>query len=73
MFHLNQDAIRFFEGLIELDESYLGSAHKGKRSRGAAGKVIIFGLLKWYGKVYTITVPDLNQPNTCYHKENYAW
>lgn len=37
MFHLDQDAIERFEGLIELDESYFGGSRKGKRGRGAAG------------------------------------
>ena len=58
MFHLDRDAIEVFQGQIELDESYLGGARKGKRGRGAAGKVIVFGLLKRNGKVYTVIVPD---------------
>ena len=58
MHHLNQDAIEVFEGQIELDESYFGGARKGKRGRGAAGKVIVFGLLKRNGKVYTVIVFD---------------
>jgi len=45
-------------GKIELDESYFGGRRKGRRGRGAAGKVIVFGLLKRGGKVYTVTVPD---------------
>lgn len=40
------------------DKSYFGGARKGKRGRGAAGKVIVFGLLKRNGKVYTAIVPD---------------
>lgn len=51
MFHLDQDAIEVFQGQIELDESYFGGARKGKRGRGAAGKVIVFGLLN--SVVYT--------------------
>jgi transposase len=31
---------------------------KGKRSRGAAGKVPVFGLLKRKGKVYTTVIND---------------
>ncbi len=31
---------------IELDESYFGGVRKGKRGRGAAGKVPVFGILK---------------------------
>ena len=40
-------------GEIEVDESYFGGKRKGKRGRGAAGKIRIFGLLKRGGKVYT--------------------
>src|SRR5665647_835285 len=36
----------------EIDESYFGGHRKGKRGRGAAGKVPVFGLLKRGGKVY---------------------
>ena len=43
-------------GDIELDESYFGGARKGKRGRGAPGKVIVFGILKRGGKVYTKVV-----------------
>jgi transposase len=35
-----------FDGEIEVDESYFGGKRKGKRGRGAAGKVHVFGLLK---------------------------
>ena len=40
-------------GEIEVDESYFGGRRKGKRGRGARGKVRVFGLLKRGGKVYT--------------------
>ena len=33
-------------GEIEADESYFGGKRKGKRGRGAAGKVPVFGILK---------------------------
>ena len=45
-------------GEVEVDESYFGGARKGKRGRGAAGKVPVFGLLKRGGHVYTIAVKD---------------
>ena len=32
-------------GEIEIDESYFGGERKGKRGRGAAGKVPVFGIL----------------------------
>ena len=47
-----------FEGEIEADESYFGDARKGKRGRGAAGKIAVFRLLKRNGKVYTVVVPN---------------
>lgn len=45
-------------GQIEVDESYFGSRHSGKRGRGAENKTIVFGLFKRNGKVYTEIVPD---------------
>jgi len=47
-----------FTGEVELDESYFGGIRKGKRGRGAAGKVPVFGILKRGGKVYTQVIPD---------------
>ena len=47
-----------FHGEIEVDESYFGGKRKGKRGRGAAGKVPVFGILKRGGKVYTKVIPD---------------
>ncbi len=43
-------------GEIEADESYFGGHRKGKRGRGAAGKIAVFGLLKRGGKVYTAVI-----------------
>ena len=43
---------------LELDESYFGGRRKGKRGRGAAGKVAVFGILERDGKVCTVAVPD---------------
>ena len=47
-----------FYGEIEVDESYFGGHRKGKRGRGAAGKIPVFGLLKRGGKVYAAVVPN---------------
>ena len=41
----------FLAGEIEVDESYFGGVRKGKRGRGAGGKVPVFGLLKRGGRV----------------------
>jgi transposase len=46
------------DGEIEVDESYFGGHRKGKRGRGAAGKVPVFGLLKRGGKVYVLPIPN---------------
>ena len=47
-----------FAGEIEVDESYFGGHRKGKRGRGAAGKVPVFGLLKRGGKVYAVVIAN---------------
>ena len=45
-------------GEVEVDESYFGGRRKGKRGRGAAGKMPVFGLLKRGGKVYACVIKD---------------
>ena len=45
-----------FEGSVELDESCFGGRRKG--SCGAAGKVVVFGILKRNGRVYTVVVDN---------------
>jgi transposase len=56
--HVELQATEIFDGAVELDESYFGGARKGKRGRGAAGKVVVFGILKRGGKVFTKVVND---------------
>ena len=53
-----QERAAQFTGEIELDESYFGGHRKGKRGRGAGGKVAVFGLLKRGGNVYTQIILD---------------
>ena len=55
---LEAESEAMFGGEIEVDESYFGGRRKGKRGRGAAGKIPVFGLLKRGGKVYTKIIPD---------------
>ena len=57
-YHIEEEAHEAFGGEIEIDESYFGGTRKGKRGRGAGGKVPVFGLLKRGGKVYTKIIPD---------------
>lgn len=51
----------WLSGEIEVDESYFGGSRKGKRGRGAAGKVPVFGLLKRGGKVHAVIIPNAKQ------------
>jgi transposase len=45
-----------FAGEMEVAEIYFGGQRKGKRGRGAAGKIPVFGLLKRGGKVYEVVI-----------------
>ncbi len=48
-----------FSGDVELDESYFGARRvRGKRGRGARGKIIVFGIYKRNGRVYTEIIPN---------------
>ncbi len=57
-YELEQAEQEVFAGEIEVDESYFGGKRKGKRGRGAGGKIPVFGLLKRGGKVYTKIIPN---------------
>ncbi|MDO4795846.1 MAG: hypothetical protein Q4A28_07920 [Brachymonas sp.] len=46
-----------FKGAIECDETTFGGARQGKRGWGAAGKVIVFGLIKRNGCVKAMPIP----------------
>ena len=58
--HLALEAPELLGGEIEVDESYFGGTRKGKRGRGAAGKVPVFGLLKRNGRVYVAIIPNVS-------------
>ncbi len=53
------DADVLLGGEVELDESYFGGRRKGKRGRGAAGKIPVFGILERNGVVSVTVVPDV--------------
>ena len=57
-----EEGKEFFNDEVEIDESYFG-AHRmrGKRGRGAKGKVPVFGILKRDGKVYTRIVRNCSR------------
>jgi len=47
---------------VEIDESYFGPRRqRGKRGRGARGKIVVLGLLKRNGKVYAHIIPDASR------------
>ena len=47
------------KGEVEIDESYFGPRRvRGKKGRGAGKKIVVFGVLKRQGKVYTQIVPN---------------
>ena len=45
MIYAHSEHLELLAGEVEADESYFGGRRKGKRGRGAAGKVPVFGLL----------------------------
>ena len=55
---LDAETPELMAGEIEVDESYFGGHRKGKRGRGAAGKVPVFGLLKRSGKVHVVVIAN---------------
>ena len=51
-----------FADEVEIDESYFGAKRiRGKRGRGAKGKIPVFGILKRDGKVYTKIVKNCSR------------
>jgi len=54
------DAAQLLAGEIELDESYFGGRRKGKRGRGAAAKVPVFGILERNGVVRVEAVRNVS-------------
>ena len=61
IYELSINSNPFFIGEIEVDESYFGAKRvRGKRGRGASGKIAVFGLLERKGKVYTQIVDDVS-------------
>lgn len=47
-------------GEVEMDEAYFGGKRRGKRGRGAAGKIPVFGILQRGGKVRVEILPDVS-------------
>jgi len=49
----------WLSGEVEIDESYFGGRRKGRRGRGAAGKVPVLGILERNGRVTVSVVNDV--------------
>jgi transposase len=52
-----------FDGTIECDETMFGGVRRGKRGWGAAGKIIVLGILQRNGKVKVFAVPARTEQN----------
>lgn len=60
--HLALEQSAPFTGEVEVDESYFGARRvRGKRGRGAAGKIAVVGLLKRQGKVFVKVVESCSK------------
>ena len=58
---LLQDTLQPMSGEVEIDECYIGGHRHGKRGRGAAGKVPVFGITQRKGEVSATKVNDLKK------------
>jgi transposase len=50
-----------FTGQVEVDETYVGGVRRGKRGRGAEGKVAVIGIAQRQGKVVATAVPNVKR------------
>jgi transposase-like protein len=48
-------------GEVEVDETYVGGVRRGKRGRGAEGKVSVIGVVQRQGKVIATAVPNVKR------------
>ena len=66
---LTNNAPELLEGIVEVDETYIGGsesnkhAHKRKVKGGAGGKTMVFGAIQRGGKVRTKVIPQTNLEN----------
>src|SRR3989344_5078315 len=47
-----------FQNVVEVDETYIGGKHEGKRGRGAEGKTPVVGIAERKGRVLARAVAD---------------
>ena len=65
LIYQNSPHLEMFDGEVEVDKSYFVGQRKGKRGRGAAGKVAVFGLLKRNVKFTLLPYRILKQQLCC--------
>jgi transposase-like protein len=53
-----EKAPELLDGVVEVDETYVGGKHKGKRGRGSENKTPVFGMVQRNGNVIAKTVAD---------------
>ncbi len=56
---LMSENVNPLNGQIEVDETYIGGIHTGKRGRGASGKTPVIGLTERQGKAIVKVIPDV--------------
>ena len=60
------------DGTIEVDETYVGGKHMGKRGRGSENKTPVFGMVERGGRIIARTVVDTKQRTLQPIIEQYA-
>ncbi|MBI2854235.1 MAG: IS1595 family transposase [Chloroflexi bacterium] len=48
-------------GQVEVDETYIGGKHAGKRGRGASGKAVVMGMVEREGNAVAKVVPNVQK------------
>jgi transposase-like protein len=56
---LMDESINPLTGRVEVDETYIGGKHPGRRGRGASGKTVVMGLTERQGNAIAKVVPDV--------------
>ena len=65
-------APELLDGTIEVDETYVGGKHRGKRGRGSENKTPVFGMVQRGGRIIARTVVDTKQRTLQPIIEQYA-
>src|SRR5574337_448158 len=63
---MNETSVKL-SGQVEVDETYVGGKHPGKRGRGAAGKTIAMGMAKRQGHIIVKIVPNVKKTTLMGH------